>query len=206
MQEPFSTQDQFSRPEFEQLVWDVVHSANPSTIASIKQALWLYLSLLLQAGRRKGTLEFDLAVTAKALGVKDGTVASWLGHLKKAGLIATRKWPGTLLVKLTRFHIVHQHSDVADRPHTRPTPAPAAPRLTAAQEAYAKALAQALQDEENLERYLELVASRDQAKLQQALTQVQKVPAAKIRKSRAALFHYIIKNQPAASQAPRAEG
>lgn len=194
MNDPFSTHLKVRKTSFEQMVWDVAHSFNAQVICSMKQSIWLYLSLLLQAHRITGTVKLDPKKTAEAMGVKEATIRSWLGHLRKAGYVSIKRWPGSLLVKLSRFKPPSAMiKDSFDEPGAETERSSSRPALPDADKAFAQALAQALNDEDNLTQYEEAVRQHDHATLTRALEQVQRVPAERITKSRSALFHYILK-------------
>lgn len=137
--------------------------------------LWLYLELLsrLESG---DTLEFFPAVTARQMGLKEGTIRSWLGHLRRAGYIRVRTEPDRLLVTIRDA----QASE------------PAKPVLPARFFTVRK-LQEALGEEEPadaLEAALSLYPDRV---IQRALAATLAVPGEQIRKSRTALFLYFAK-------------
>ena len=195
LQDPTKIVEKPSHRPFERMVAEVVHSGNPRVATSLKQAIWLYLSLLLQASYQ-GTVELNVTATAQAIGTQEATISTWLGHLRKAGLVSIKKWPGSLVVKLTRYPAPLKQSAPGQTPNTvHKKEDPSQPRLSDVDRAFARTLSQTLQDEANLPHYEELVSEHGQITLTRMLKQAQAVPAEKIRKSRAALFHFILRNR-----------
>ena len=131
LQDPTKIVEKPSHRPFERMVAEVVHSGNPRVATSLKQAIWLYLSLLLQASYQ-GTVELNVTATAQAIGTQEATISTWLGHLRKAGLVSIKKWPGSLVVKLTRYPAPLKQSAPGQTPNTvHKKEDPSQPRLSA---------------------------------------------------------------------------
>ena len=62
----------------------------------------LYLDLLARLPTGAGTIEVEPAAVAGAMGLPEGTVRSWLGHLRKAGYIEVERLNGTASVTIER--------------------------------------------------------------------------------------------------------
>ena len=142
----------------------------------MRGALWLYLDLLARLPGGAGTIEIEPAAVGGAMGLPEGTVRSWLGHLRKAGYLEAQRLNGKTRVTIERN-----------------SPAPEAPQpekpirfFTAAK------IMRALNErsdpgaiEDALDRHSDTVVRR-------ALAGALATPAEKIRRSRTALFLYLI--------------
>lgn len=141
-------------------------------------ALWLYLHLKTLVGP-DGTAEFDPTDIGRAMGLPEGTIRSWIGHLRKGGYLSARH-VGPL---------IHVRLPVGIGPEAAPAaPAPAerhfsVPRVEGVLgETGAASL---------LEAALQLYPD---ATIQRALAGAMAVPDSQIRKSRTALFLYLLKH------------
>src|ERR1044072_3184284 len=62
----------------------------------MRMGLWLYLDLLARLPAGADTLEVPPAVVAGELGVEEGFVRSWLGHLQKSRYLDTERLNGSI--------------------------------------------------------------------------------------------------------------
>lgn len=140
-------------------------------------ALWLYLYLKTLAGP-DGTAEFDPADVGRAMGLPEGTIRSWIGHLRKGGYLSARHVGSLVRVRLP----------VEVSPEPTPTPAPTQRHFSVArvEGVLAETGAASL-----LEAALQLYPD---ATIQRALAGAMAVPDSQIRKSRTALFLYLLKH------------
>lgn len=173
---------------------------------SLRDAMWLYLALVVTADD-EGVVEKGFEELSLLTGLKEGTLRSWAGHLKKLGLIETKPFHGSaptsfVVHGLERKGHPGEHSEL----ETKPREAPARHVLqgdtggesTSSQNQDLGALAEyvrhGLGDEEtDLEHYAELLEGVPKEVIRQAFEQARRVPREKIRKSRGALFTYLIK-------------
>jgi hypothetical protein len=140
----------------------------------MRGAIWLYLDLL---ARGAGTIEIEPAAVGRAMGLPEGTIRSWLGHLRKAGYIEAKRLNGKVLVAIERRAPAHD-----------PEPPKIAPRFFTAAKIM-RALGER-NDPEAIEAALETHA--DDA-IRRALAGAMATPAEKIRRSRTALFLFLLK-------------
>ena len=68
----------------------------------MRMGLWLYLDLLARLPAGAGTIEIEPAVVAGEMGVEEGFVRSWLGHLHKAGYIDALRLNGKTRISVKR--------------------------------------------------------------------------------------------------------
>src|ERR1051326_6297743 len=66
----------------------------------MRTTLFLYLALLRRLPAGAGTIEVRAATLADALGLKAGTVRSWLGHLKRGVYIDLKRLNGWFIARL----------------------------------------------------------------------------------------------------------
>ena len=142
----------------------------------MRQGLWLYLDLLARSEGSAGSLEFEPAVVAGEMGVEEGFVRSWLGHLKKAGYLEAERLNGKVRVTLRRDHV------------PEPIEHPTRRRFFNASK-----LQRALGDPGNLATYEAVLREHPDTVIRQALASALAVPEAEIRRSRTALFLYLLK-------------
>ena len=144
----------------------------------MRAGLWLYLDLLARLPAGADTFEVEPAAVGRDMGLPEGTVRSWLGHLRKAGYIDAVRLNGTTRVTVKRV--------AAPESPAQPPPAPirffTVPKLQ-------RALGEPGNDEA-LQAALSLYSD---AVVKRALAGTLAVPETQIRRSRTALFIYLLK-------------
>jgi hypothetical protein len=144
----------------------------------MRAGVWLYLDLLARLPAGAETFEVEPAAVGRDMGLPEGTVRSWLGHLRKAGYVDAVRLNGTVRVTMKRAE--------APEPPPEVTASPAR-FFTVAK--IQRALGET-SDEFALQAVLNL-HSDDQIK--RALAGTLAVPETQIRRSRTALFIYLLK-------------
>src|SRR5262245_22501697 len=79
----------------------------------MRAGLWLYLDLLARRPAGSETFEVEPAAIGRDMGLPEGTIRSWLGHLRKAGYLEVVRLNGKSQVAMKRV--------------TAPAPEPTAP-------------------------------------------------------------------------------
>ena len=141
----------------------------------MRQGLWLYLDLLARLKAGTGSIEVEPAAVGREMGLPEGTVRSWLGHLRKAGYVQVERLNGKIRVTVKKGFVPETLEPVKPRFFT-----------------VAK-LQRALGDHqspETLEAVLKLYPDED---IRTALAGALAVPDERIRRSRTALFLYLLK-------------
>ncbi len=152
----------------------------------MRLALWLYLDLLTRLLAGQDTLEVDPMAVAMDMGLPEGTVRSWLGHLRRMQYLKVERLNGTMRVRIGRLGL------------PEPPPAPK-PRFFTVRK-----LERALGETGN-EKQLEAALTFPDDVVKRALAGALAVPEAQIRKSRTALFVYLLKRYATPPEdAPRA--
>ncbi len=149
----------------------------------MRQGVWLYLDLLARLPAGAQALEVDPAAVGEAMGLPEGWVRSWLGHLRKAGYLDTERLNSTLRVTLKRVH--EPTPAVQDRTPSRGT---ARRRFFAVRK-----LVDALGEQEGMEALAAALELYPDPVVKRALAGALAVPEGKIRRSRTALFLYLLK-------------
>lgn len=147
-------------------------------VRRMRIGLWLYLALLARLPAGAETLEIDPAALARDMGLPEGTVRSWLGHLRKAGYVGVERLNGTARVSFHRDQIPTppvQKSTLPDRAFT----------VTKLENALGEP-----GQREALEAALGLYPD---PVIRRALAGTLAVPSQRIRRSRTALFIYLLK-------------
>ena len=145
----------------------------------MRAGLWLYLDLLARLPAGADTFEVEPAAVGRDMGLPEGTIRSWLGHLRKAGYIEAVRLNGTTRVTIKRREV----------PESQAPPEPAAPARFFTVAKLQRALGEP-GNEELLQASLNL---HDDERIKGALAGAMAVPAAQIRRSRTALFIYLLK-------------
>src|SRR5438067_5429553 len=83
----------------------------------MRAGLWLYLDLLARLPAGAETFEVEPAAIGQEMGLPEGTIRSWLGHLRKAGYLDAVRLNGSVRVTLGGVH----EPTPSDQP---PTPRP----------------------------------------------------------------------------------
>src|SRR5882672_1177094 len=68
----------------------------------MRAGLWLYLDLLARLPAGAETFEVEPAAIGRDMGLPEGTVRSWLGHLRKAGYLEAVRLNGKVRVTMKR--------------------------------------------------------------------------------------------------------
>src|SRR5437867_6360678 len=68
----------------------------------MRAGIWLYLDLLARLPAAAETIEVEPAVIGEEMGLPEGTVRSWLGHLRKAGYVASERLNGKVRVTIKK--------------------------------------------------------------------------------------------------------
>ena len=141
----------------------------------MRAGIWLYLDLLARLPASAETLEVEPAVIGRDMGLPEGTVRSWLGHLRRAGYLDAVRLNGTSRITLRR--VVHESP-----PIVKPIRFFTVPKLQ-----------RALGDPGNSEMLQAALALHPDAVIKRALAGTLAVPTSQIRRSRTALFIYLLK-------------
>jgi hypothetical protein len=142
-------------------------------IRRMRIAIWLYLYLLARLPTGGDTVEIAPARVATEMGLPEGTIRSWLGHLRKSGYVRTSGHNGTLTVTV--------RSGTA-------APVPPTPRFFTVAK-----LQRALGEPGNAESLRAALTDHPDDVIRRALAGTLAVPEQEIKKSRTALFLYLTK-------------
>ena len=143
----------------------------------MRQALWLYLFLLMAAPPRSGRRLLDPEAIALAMGLGEATVRSWLGHLRAPGYLNLERQEGRVWIQISRWRENDQGTGPVSRDSDK-----------------AKELARTLGEPTEIHSLARVLQEYDSERVEMALNRVLAVPQSQIRKSRLALFLYFLKN------------
>jgi hypothetical protein len=144
----------------------------------MRAGLWLYLDLLARLPADAETFEVEPAAIGRDMGLPEGTVRSWLGHLRKAGYLDAVRLNGRVRVTMTSADITE--------------PAPLVPAMPTRFFTVPK-LQRALGEPGNEEALQSALSLYSDAVVKRALAGTLAVPEIQIRRSRTALFIYLLK-------------
>ena len=151
----------------------------------LRQGYWLYLYLLLKAHPDSGKLVMAPEKAASETGVKVETVRSWLGHLRKQGYLHARRQGQVYVLTLSNWSV--------GRNHSFPELIPDEDYENGYHELTPEELTKRLGNGDGLSFYRSLCDRYPQDILCRALSEVEAIPAERIKKSRGALFTYLVK-------------
>ena len=141
----------------------------------MRMGLWLYLDLLARLPAGTGSLEVEPAVVAGEMGVEEGFVRSWLGHLGKAGYVEAERLNGSIRVSIKKGSVPQPIEPTRQRFFTVPK------------------LQRALGDRSNTEAFESALREHPDTVIRKALAGALAVPDSQIRRSRTALFLFLLK-------------
>ena len=152
----------------------------------LRNILWLYVYLLLVCSPRTGKLRTSFEVMGRDMGLKPETIASWLGHLRKMGYVGVKKDGAYRLIGISGWR-----EQSAEDTHRRMDDAEPGPKKIAS--ALGSYIATILKDEENIDFYQNLALEYPRDVIRRALADVEKVPDSRIKRSKGALFTYLVR-------------
>jgi hypothetical protein len=141
----------------------------------MRAGVWLYLDLLSRLPVGAETLEIEPKVVGEEMGLSEGTVRSWLGHLRKAGYLAAERRNGTVRVTIKNGYVPEA------------LPAPKERVFTIAK------LQRMLKDKLTVEPFEAALRLYPDAVIRRALAGALAPPEERIHRSRTALFLYLLK-------------
>lgn len=154
----------------------------------MRMALWLYLELLTRLPVGEDIIEVNPAEIGRQMGIPEGTVRSWLGHLRRMHYLSMRRLNGTARVRISRLGLPDRHA----------ASPPASTRF------FTVARLERALGERQTGRELAAALEYPDPVIRRALAATLAVPDRRIRKSRAALFIYLLKRyaQPQSDSRP----
>ena len=144
----------------------------------MRAGIWLYLDLLARLPAGAGTIEVEPAAIGRDMGLPEGTVRSWLGHLRKAGYLDAVRLNGTTRIAMKR---------ATASPERPPEPSRPARFFTVPK------LQRSLGEPGNEEALQAALSLYGDDVVKRALAGTLAVPPERIRRSRTALFLYLLK-------------
>jgi len=144
----------------------------------MRAGIWLYLDILARLPAGADTFEVEPAAIGRDMGLPEGTIRSWLGHLRKSRYIDALRLNGKVRVTMRRAEVAEPAPTVVAMP-TR--------FFTVAK--IQRALGET-SDETTLQAVLNLHSDEV---IKRAIAGTLAVPETQIRRSRTALFIYLLK-------------
>ncbi|MEK7315633.1 MAG: hypothetical protein AAB011_05595 [Candidatus Eisenbacteria bacterium] len=143
-------------------------------LRKMRLGLWLYLALLARLKPDARTVEVGPAAVGAEMGLAEGTVRSWLGHLRAAGYLDAERLNGTIRVTIHRGSVPEESTSEPQRFFT------------------ATKLERAINDRQNREAFEAAIRDHPDEVIRRALAGALAVPPEKVRRSRTALFLYLL--------------
>ena len=141
----------------------------------MRQGIWLYLDLLARLPAGAETIEVEPAAVGEEMGLPEGTIRSWLGHLRKAGYVAAERLNGAIRVTIKKGFV------------------PEAPVTPKERFFTVRKLERMLKDKLHTEAFEAALRLYPDSVIRRALAGALAPPEEQIRRSRTALFLYLVK-------------
>ncbi|MCC6348396.1 MAG: hypothetical protein IT347_02260 [Candidatus Eisenbacteria bacterium] len=148
----------------------------------MRAGLWLYLELLARLPAGADTIEVEPAVIGREMGLPEGTVRSWLGHLRKAGYVEAARLNGFVRITIKKGFVPEPIESSAERYFT------------------VARLQRMLKDKLSTDAFEEALRRHPDPVIRRALAGALAPPDEQIRRSRTALFLYLLKSKPHAQK------
>jgi len=148
----------------------------------MRAGLWLYLDLLARLPAGAETFEVEPAAIGRDMGLPEGTIRSWLGHLRKAGYLEAVRLNGKVQVTMKKGLAPESSPEQTAMPTQPPSRFFTVAKLQ-------RSLGEP-GNEEALEAALGLYSDPI---VRRSLAGTLAVPETQIRRSRTALFIYLLK-------------
>lgn len=171
----------------------------------MKQAVWLYLYFIAFSNLKTGKLTGRLSDIARDMGLPEETLRSWLGHLCKWHYVMAEKQGDEVLFKITRWKNIATELETTVSPQKEKLKKNTGRRIEPTQtdsgeerkvhdvSGLAHEIAAALEEPDNQPYFEELCRRYPAHIIQRSLEEARAVPAEKIKKSRGALFAFLVK-------------
>lgn len=171
----------------------------------MQQAVWLYLYFIAFSNVRTGKLTARLSEIAHDMGLPEETLRSWLGHLRKWHYVMAEKQGDEIVFKITKWKNIATELEATPIPPRENIKKKAGRRIcpikTDSEEEHqvhdvtslAYEIASALEEPTNQPYFEEMCRRYPDHIIQRSLVEAQAFPAEKIKKSRGALFAYLVK-------------
>ncbi len=142
----------------------------------MRQGIWLYLDLLARLAGRPGTLEVEPAAVGRDMGLPEGTIRSWLGHLRQGGYTRARRLNRAIEVTVLGAEFPVRKAEATVKVRS------------------AEDLARALGEPGNPTAFQAALNLYPKRIIERSLKETRAVPQSEIRHSRTALFLYLLKH------------
>jgi DNA-binding transcriptional ArsR family regulator len=164
----------------------------------MKNALWLYLCLLIKAKPRSGKTMESLEDLSQEMGIKEPLISSWLGLLRKHNYVSVRKQGNMKLIKIAKWRRVPEPEELLRKAKQgisrKSSKAPSQRKqLTKEQTELAQRIADTFNDGDDLDYYQGLCNKYSVEAMLSAFQQSLKTPSDRIKQSRRALFTFLLK-------------
>jgi len=169
----------------------------------MKQAVWLYLYLIAFSNLRTGKLISNIADIAQDMGLGEETIRSWLGHLRRRHYVIVERQGDELLFKITKWKSIITNVDTS-LPQIKPKKKSDFPKTVTenglddesnmrASSSLVNEVVDQLQEPSSRARFEEICRVYPPDIIRQALKEAKAVHPERIKKSRGALFIYLVK-------------
>jgi len=175
---------------------EIVANTQGKHYRRLKNALWIYLYLIIFANPKNGKLTTGISIIAKATGFQEETIRSWLGVLKKWQYISIEKQGKNFIFKVNRwkklfkaFEDLKSNSSITPTKGRRTSISKFLPKDP---KELAKYIAEDLDVKSSLTHLEKICRAYHRDVIVKAFNKLKEVPEQKV-KSKIALFIYLTK-------------
>lgn len=189
--------DEFKRKYWNPIVRGLTHDSDGKHYYRLKHAIWLYLYLLIEANHRTGRVLTTLEKISSDMGLDIQLLITFLGHLKRWNYVSTQKESGQILFKIAKWKSIPGLQELLEAKGKNADSSKKKQQKTkrALQEEHplVKEIVTAFDDKGSQPYYEQLCAKYPEELILRTFKKVQALPDDKIKKSRGALFTYLLK-------------
>lgn len=194
-------------PIFQGLVGD----PNAKHYHRIKQAIWFYLYLIAYSNLKTGKLIASLSDVSEQMGIQEDTISSWLGHLKKLNYVTSTKQDDKCLFRITKWKNIFNDQEVSITNPEKYNPIKGrfsrknntilrVEKATLSE--LGKVIAEELKAKESVSYFEHLCQLYPKEIVLKSFKETIELPSTKIKKTRSALFVYLVKKYAQLQKSP----
>lgn len=179
----------------------LVGDPNAKHYHRIKQAIWLYLFFIAYSNLKTGKMIVSLTDISEQMGIREETVRSWLGHLKKWNYVTSKKQGGEFIFKIAKWNNILDDQGIAVSNPEKENPKGRFSRKNnailrvekAPPSELGKTIAEELKANESVSYFEHLCNLYPKDIVLKSFKETIAIPVNKIKKTRIALFVYLVK-------------
>jgi hypothetical protein len=161
---------------------DLVQNRNGFHYAQMKQAIWLYVFVILNVDLNKGSINLKYTDISRLTGIREPIIRTWLGQLSKYQYLNIKKMGSNVKISLPnalRKRYPNENDEIENNESIK-------------DQTLANQIAHTLKEPDKIDMFQDLVKKHNASLIRRALREASAIPNSRIKKSRAALFYFLI--------------